>query len=114
LVRHTHAPLWGRCHLLTAFAVTAAVVVLVLRVFADADRPRPVARTAVLLAVLVGVQLFLGVEAWMIQFGSGELPEMVQGTWPPARSSPRAVPWTWFCSGTRSWAPPWSPPVPAP
>jgi cytochrome c oxidase assembly protein subunit 15 len=84
LVRHTHAPLWGRFHLLTAFAVVATVVVLVLRVFTDADRKRPVARTAVVLGVLVGVQLLLGVEAWMIQFGSGELPEMVQVTLPRA------------------------------
>jgi heme A synthase len=84
LVRHTHAPPWGRFHLLNAFAVVAAVAALVMRLFADPDRPRPVARTAVVLAALVGVQLLLGVEAWMIQFGSGELPEMVQVTLPRA------------------------------
>jgi heme A synthase len=84
LVRHTHSPLWGRGHLLTAFAVVTAVVVLVMLVFGNSARQRPVARTVVLLAVLVGVQLLLGVEAWMIKFGSGELPELVQVTLPRA------------------------------
>jgi cytochrome c oxidase assembly protein subunit 15 len=84
LVRHTHSPLWGRFHLLTAFAVAAAVVVLVMLVFGDVARQRPVARTVVFLVVLVGVQLLLGVEAWMIEFSSGELPELVQVTLPRA------------------------------
>jgi heme A synthase len=68
LVRHTHAPLWGRGHLLTAFAVVAAVVVLVGLVRAERAQNGPAARTAVLLAALVVVQLLLGVEAWMIRF----------------------------------------------
>jgi heme A synthase len=84
LVRHTHSPLWGRAHLLTAFAVVAVVVVLVLQVFAGEARRGPAARTAVLLAALVALQLPLGVEAWMIKFSSGELPELVQVTLPHA------------------------------
>ena len=84
LVRHTHSPVWGRGHLLVAFAVVAAVVVLVLRVYAGEGRHGPAARTAVLLAALVAVQVCLGVEAWMIKFSSGELPELVQVTLPRA------------------------------
>jgi cytochrome c oxidase assembly protein subunit 15 len=78
LVRHAHSPGWGRLHLLTAFAVVAVVSVLAVR-FLD-GKQRPAARTVAVLAALVVVELLLGVEAWMIQFGSGTLPELVPVT----------------------------------
>jgi heme A synthase len=75
LVRHTHSAVWGRLHLLTAFAVVAAVAVL-------AVRRGPPTRTVAVLAALVAVQVALGVEAWMIKFASGTLPELVPVTVP--------------------------------
>jgi heme A synthase len=84
LVRHTHSPLWGRGHLLAAFAVVAAVVLLVRLVFENRGKDGQTAGFAVLLAALVAVQLLLGVEAWMVKFSSGELPELVQVTVPRA------------------------------
>jgi heme A synthase len=84
LVRHTHSPLWGRGHLLAAFAVVAAVAVLLRLVFEDRGRYGQMAGLAALLAALVVVQLLLGVEAWMVKFSSGELPELMQVTIPGA------------------------------
>jgi heme A synthase len=84
LVRHTHSSVWGRGHLLAAFAVVAAVVVLVRLVLENRSKYGQTAGLAVLLAALVTVQLLLGVEAWMVKFSSGELPEMVQVTVPRA------------------------------
>src|SRR5206468_415947 len=64
LVRHTHSSAWGRGHLLIAFAVVAAGVLLLKRIFDTPGRQRVVGRTALLLAVLLTVQVLLGVEAW--------------------------------------------------
>ncbi|HJT78488.1 MAG TPA: COX15/CtaA family protein [Gemmataceae bacterium] len=85
-VRHTHAPHWGHAHLLVALAVVAAVVGLVRLAYRDEDRRT--ARSALLLGVLVVVQVLLGLEAWVMRFGSGVYPEMVQVT------LPRALVWT--------------------
>jgi heme A synthase len=79
LVRHLHSPVFGRLHLLTAFAVAAVVTVLAVRVFEARERS---ARTVAVLVALVAVQLVLGVEAWMIKFASGTLPELVPVTGP--------------------------------
>jgi heme a synthase len=84
LLRHTLAPVWQRGHLLVAFAVVMAVTGLVKCLYEDAARDRPATRVVLLLAALVGVQLLLGVEAWMVKFSSGELPELVQMTAPRA------------------------------
>jgi heme A synthase len=84
LLRHTLHPVWQRGHLLAAFAVVTAVAGLVKLVYEDAVRDRGTTRVVLLLAALVGVQLLLGVEAWMVKFSSGELPELVQVTVPQA------------------------------
>jgi heme a synthase len=84
LLRHTLSPVWQRGHLLAAFAVVAAVAGLVKLVYEDAARDRAATRGVLLLAALVGGQLLLGVEAWMVKFSSGELPELVQVTVPAA------------------------------
>jgi heme A synthase len=85
-VRHTHAPHWGHAHLLVAFAVVAAVVWLVRLAYHDEDRGT--ARAALLLVMLVAAQVVLGLEAWVMRFGSGLLPETVPVT------LPRALVWT--------------------
>jgi heme a synthase len=68
VLRHTASPLGPRLHLLLAFAVLAAVVV-VGRLLSDA--PRPVRRLKAALHALTGMQLFLGVEAWLVKFAHG-------------------------------------------
>ncbi len=88
VVRHTHAPHWGHAHLLTAFAVVAAVVWTVRLAYRDEAHDRRTVRPALLLATLVLVQVFLGLEAWVMRFGSGLLPETVPVT------LPRALVWT--------------------
>jgi cytochrome c oxidase assembly protein subunit 15 len=72
IVRHKDFTLGARAHLLMAFAVVAAVVWLV-KLVADSHpgdkfRLRPVQ----VLAALVCVQLFLGVESWMSKFRAPE------------------------------------------
>jgi len=68
VVRHT-AELFGpRLHLLTAFAVVAAVVWLVKLALEAPAREKPLIVLAVLLPVLLAAQLFLGVEAWLGKF----------------------------------------------
>src|SRR5262249_3453739 len=77
LLRHTLDPVWQRGHLLAAFAVVTAVAGLVKLTYEDAARDRAAIRGVLLLAALVAVQLLLGVEAWMVKFSSGVLPELV-------------------------------------
>jgi heme A synthase len=84
LVRHTHSAAWGRGHLLVAFAVVAAVAVLVRLLLENRGKQGQTTGLAVLLTALVAVQLLLGVEAWMAKFSSGQLPELVQVTMPRA------------------------------
>jgi heme a synthase len=67
LVRHTYS-LWGqRGHLLTAFAVVACVVRMVKEVFDLRIRDKRLRIAVSCLAILVIIQLFLGVEAWMVR-----------------------------------------------
>ncbi len=77
LVRHTHTRVAQRLHVLTAFAVVAAVVWFVRTAWEYPAGRRTFGRTVVLLAVLVAVQLALGVEAWMGQY-TGPLPPELQ------------------------------------
>jgi cytochrome c oxidase assembly protein subunit 15 len=70
VVRHRDV-LWGaRAHLLTAFAVVAAVVWLVKEVLENPHRARQEMVAALVLAGLLVVQLFLGMEAWLSKFSS--------------------------------------------
>jgi cytochrome c oxidase assembly protein subunit 15 len=71
VVRHNKDLVLGpRLHLLTAFAVVAAVVWLVREVFANPHRTRPETTSALVLAGLVALQLGLGVEAWLSKFAA--------------------------------------------
>jgi cytochrome c oxidase assembly protein subunit 15 len=76
IVRHSYLRLAQRLHFLLAFAVLAAVLWLLLIVREEAAGDRRFWWTGHFLAVVLVLQLSLGVEAWMMRFGSGELPEM--------------------------------------
>ncbi len=80
LLRHTHALVWGRLHLLTAFAVVGIVALLVKGMLESGARDRQVRRGVLVLAALVAGQVLLGVEAWVLKFSAGTLPELVQVT----------------------------------
>src|SRR5262249_30051281 len=75
LLRHTYSSLAQRLHLLTAFAALAAVIWLVKVIWEQRDHTLRV--SAIFLVCAVGVQLLLGVEAWMTQLGAGTIPEML-------------------------------------
>lgn len=68
VLRHTTSPLGPRIHLLLAFAVVAATIVVGRQL---ADAPRGIRRLKVALHALVGVQVLLGVEAWLSKFADG-------------------------------------------
>ena len=75
VVRRTELPLGPRLHLLFAFVVVAAVVWLAKLAFES--REQSVRASVVLLAGLVAVQLFLGVEAWLAKFPAvAEFPQL--------------------------------------
>jgi heme A synthase len=77
MLRHTTAPLWQRLHLLTAFVAVAGIIWLSIRVLSEPDRCRTLLRPVLVLAVLTGLQILFGVEAWMVQFSAGGLsPEL--------------------------------------
>lgn len=67
-LRHTYSTLGQRGHLLLAFGVVAAVVWLVKEIWDRPAEERIAGFSALLLAVLVGGQVFLGVEAWMVKY----------------------------------------------
>jgi len=76
LLRHTGWVNMQRLHFLTAFVALGGVVWLAVVVTS-----RPAARavfggTTLLLVVLVGLQVALGVEAWLSKFSQGILPEL--------------------------------------
>jgi cytochrome c oxidase assembly protein subunit 15 len=79
VVRHTYLRLAQRVHFLLAFAVVALAVWLI-RSAREAASDRRLTRTATLLALLLAVQLVLGVESWMMRFGTGVLPELQRVT----------------------------------
>jgi cytochrome c oxidase assembly protein subunit 15 len=64
-VRHTYWTLGQRGHLLVAFLVVGAVVGLVRLAFEHREIARSVRFAAHLLAMLVALQVAIGVEAWM-------------------------------------------------
>jgi cytochrome c oxidase assembly protein subunit 15 len=67
LFRHTYSS-WGqRGHLLTAFAVVVATAWLVKEAVDLRVRDKRLTAPVFCLAFFVGVQLFLGVEAWMVR-----------------------------------------------
>lgn len=78
LLRHTYQPLAQRLHLLTAFAVLAAVVWLVKVILEQRDRALTLAAGALVCAIVL--QLVLGVEAWMVQLSSNTLPDLLPVT----------------------------------
>jgi cytochrome c oxidase assembly protein subunit 15 len=78
LLRHTYHPLAQRAHLLVAFAAAVGVVSLVRLAWAHGDRPLRVA--AIVLVCVLGLQVALGVEAWMTQLSHGSVPEMLEVT----------------------------------
>jgi cytochrome c oxidase assembly protein subunit 15 len=73
LLRHTYSPLAQRAHLLAAFAAAIAVVWLVRLAWVSGDRALRVAGGA--LATVLGLQVALGVEVWMAQFGHFQVPD---------------------------------------
>jgi heme A synthase len=80
LVRHNPTPLSQRLHFLTAF-VAVTIAVLLLRAVFGAPAARSRAGFASWgLAILLALQLYLGVEAWMVKFGNYVLPELVLPT----------------------------------
>ena len=67
LFRHTYSTWAQREHLLTAFAVVAGTVWIVKETIDLPNRDKRLMRAVWCLAALVVVQLFLGVEAWMVR-----------------------------------------------
>ena len=80
LVRHSHSRLAQRGHFLAAFVVAVVAVWLILSVWQQAGADRRLKITAGLLGVLLAGQVILGVEAWMLRFGSGVLPVLQRVT----------------------------------
>jgi heme A synthase len=80
LVRHYPVPLSQRLHFLTAFGATILAVVVIRAVVTDPAARARAGAFAWVLAGLVVVQLYLGVEAWMARFGQYKLPELVKVT----------------------------------
>ena len=75
LVRHTDNPLGPRLHLILAFGVLA-VVILTDRLLGDA--PWPIRRLNMLLQLLVGLQIVIGIEAWLIKYAAGFAAALLQ------------------------------------
>jgi cytochrome c oxidase assembly protein subunit 15 len=80
LVRHYPVPLAQRLHFLTAFLATAVAVLVIRAVLTNPLARGRAGALAWVLAGLVVVQLYLGVEAWMARFGQYTLPELVKVT----------------------------------
>jgi cytochrome c oxidase assembly protein subunit 15 len=78
LLRHTPPGLWlrlwQRAHLLGAFVVVVGALWLGRAILDSGSRDRLATGLVLLLGILVIGQLLLGVEAWMVKFGSGTLP----------------------------------------
>jgi heme A synthase len=76
IVRHTDFFLGPRLHLLGAFVVVGTVIWLIKLIFDLPIRDRVLVKGALVLILLVMVQLFLGVEAWLGKFRSREWPQL--------------------------------------
>jgi cytochrome c oxidase assembly protein subunit 15 len=80
ILRHMLSPLGQRGHLFFAFVTVAAVAWLV-KLVVDLDGvKRQLVRFTVALCLLVGLQLLLGIEAWLSRFSAGVLPDLVRPT----------------------------------
>jgi heme A synthase len=74
LLRHMGNPLAQRLHPLLAFAAVAAVVWTVARTFQEVDGAGGLRRPALGLLMLLGIQVVLGIEAWLwVGRGAGQL-----------------------------------------
>jgi heme A synthase len=69
ILRHTHSlSLGSRGHILLAFAIVASVVWLAKEVREHYASERTLVVAATILAGLVGVQIMMGIEAWMLRW----------------------------------------------
>jgi heme A synthase len=75
LVRHRGLAIAQRGHLLVAFAAIAAVTWLVKLIADNYRTERGLVAAARLLAIFVVIQIALGIEAWMVKFGSMQVVE---------------------------------------
>jgi heme a synthase len=75
LVRHTNGALAQRMHFLTAFAVVAIAVWFARTAWMMPGTRRVLARTLILLGVLLTLQVMLGVESWLSKYAGVLLPE---------------------------------------
>lgn len=80
LVRHAFSALGQRAHMMVAFAVVAAVAWVFRQVVVERTGPAHLRAVCWALALLVVVQLLLGVETWISRFSSGVLPELQEAT----------------------------------
>jgi len=74
LLRHTFSPLGQRLHLLFAFVATAAAVWLLKSIYDS--RERALRTPAWVLGGLLGLQIMLGMEAWLKRFNGVVPPEL--------------------------------------
>ncbi len=75
-LRHHLDPIAQRLHVLTAFIVWGVLVGWVAQLTASPAIWRSIRYPITALAVLLAVQLYFGVEAWLIRFGAGVPPEV--------------------------------------
>jgi hypothetical protein len=69
-IRHSPTPIGQRLHLLTAFAVVGIAIWLAMRISARPNAKRAFGWAATHLLMMLGVQVLLGVEAWMGKFSA--------------------------------------------
>ena len=77
MIRHNPTPLTQRLHFLTAFLALAVAVLFLRAMFICVPARLRVGTFGLLMVVLLTVQLYLGVEAWLVKFGAFTLPELV-------------------------------------
>ena len=94
ILRHTTSPLGPRLHLLLAFAVFAAVI-LTSRSLGNA--PPNIRRLRVLLHAVVGLQILLGIEAWVMKYAYGFSATAFQPVRSATRSSEQPTRWSAIC-----------------
>ncbi len=80
LVRHTNGSLAQRMHFITAFIVVASVVWFGRAVFATPATRRAMGRTMLVLAILLTLQVLLGVESWLGKYIGVLLPDAQRPT----------------------------------
>ena len=87
VIRHLPGPLAQRAHVLLAFVVVATALWVVFEVWELGSEQTAAKGWAWVLAGLIGVQLILGVEAWLGRFGSGVPSELQQSIRLPGRDA---------------------------